>query len=274
MKLSEVLTEDFLREHYWDNEESLQEIADMFGVTSSHIHYHMKKHDIPRRSCTEPTERTRQKQSTVKKALFQRGDMVPWNLGKPRTEETKKKASQTLKKRYRAGQIVPHNKGKRGLYSWTEEQRKNHSEKMRGRKHTQEHVRKRMKAYKEWYLENPDAFSGKNNHFFGKKHTVESRRKMSLSRLGEKNHRWLGGSSYKDYPLEFNEVLKKEIRERDNYICNICGKYGNVVHHINYDKNDNQTTNLIIVCRKDHIITNSNREHWVEYFHKLCRVIA
>lgn len=259
---------DFLLKNYWDEQKSLQEIGDMFGITGSHIHYHMKKHDIPRRSCIDHTVKTRKKMSDIKKKLYQSGQLTPWSLGISRSIEEKRKISETLKQRYKAGEIKPWNKGKKGLQSWTEEQRKRHSQKICGRKHSQEHVIKRVKAYKEWCLENPDFFRGKNNPFYGKKHSKESREKMGLSRLGEKNHRWLGGYSYKDYPLEFNEVLKRQIRERDNYTCQVCGKYGNCVHHIDYDKTNNKPKNLITLCKSDHINTNNNRACWIEFFNK------
>jgi len=85
-------------------------------------------------------------------------------------------------------------------------------------------------------------------------------------RLREDNSMWCGGISYEPYGLEFNETLRKAIRERDNYTCQICRKYGNCVHHINYDKTSNQTENLINLCNSCHSKTNYNRNLWIIYF--------
>lgn len=71
---------------------------------------------------------------------------------------------------------------------------------------------------------------------------------------GNKNPRWKGGSSssFTYYNGKFTNKLKKSIRERDNYICQKCGEYGNQVHHINYDKSNCNENNLITLCVKCH----------------------
>ena len=49
-------------------------------------------------------------------------------------------------------------------------------------------------------------------------------------------------------------------------ICQKCSKYGNVVHHIDYDKENNNPNNLISLCRNCHAQTNFKREYWTNYF--------
>jgi len=39
----------------------------------------------------------------------------------------------------------------------------------------------------------------------------------------EKNPAWFGGKSFEPYGIQFNKELKKKIKERDNYKCQICG---------------------------------------------------
>lgn len=85
--------------------------------------------------------------------------------------------------------------------------------------------------------------------------------------MGEKNIRWRGGLSFLPYPTSWKEALKKTIRERDNRKCQICGDdqrkdFKLDVHHIDYDKNNIATNNLITLCRTCHIRTNNNREYW------------
>lgn len=83
---------------------------------------------------------------------------------------------------------------------------------------------------------------------------------------GSGNPNWIGGKSFDPYPSVFNEPFKRMIRERDNYACAICKRKGNVVHHINYVKNDTVPENCITVCRSCHGKTNINRSYWIEYF--------
>lgn len=91
-------------------------------------------------------------------------------------------------------------------------------------------------------------------------------------RKGILNPAWLGGSSFYPYPLIFNKELKSKIRERDNYKCLLCGvpeieickKLD--IHHIDYNKNNCEESNLISLCYKCHLKTNRNRTYWKKYF--------
>jgi len=104
----------------------------------------------------------------------------------------------------------------------------------------------------------------------------DARAKGSMSKLGANNPMfgmvgelspaWFGGLMGIPYPKEFSRGLKKQIRERDGYACAICGDYGNEVHHVDYDKNNNTYNNLITLCKHCHPITNRNREDWTKYF--------
>ena len=64
------------------------------------------------------------------------------------------------------------------------------------------------------------------------------------------------------YPPEFNESFKTAIRDRDEYTCAVCGKYGIAVHHINYIKDDTHELNCVSLCNSCHMTTNVNRDHW------------
>lgn len=92
---------------------------------------------------------------------------------------------------------------------------------------------------------------------------------------GEKHSNWLGGISWEPYGMAFNEELKEKIRQRDNYTCQVVGceerqngrKFP--VHHIRYDKRNNDESNLITLCHSHHTKTNFNREYWENYFTSL-----
>lgn len=84
---------------------------------------------------------------------------------------------------------------------------------------------------------------------------------------GEKNPNWRGGKSFEPYSVDWTETLRRSIRERDNYICQLCSQYGNSVHHIDYDKKNCNPDNLITLCQKCNSIVNKNRDYWENYFH-------
>lgn len=87
----------------------------------------------------------------------------------------------------------------------------------------------------------------------------------------ENNYNWKGGTSFKPYCWRFNKLLKKQIRERDNRICQLCGKTEEEnhqklsVHHIHYDK-ENCYPDLISLCCICNSKVNFNREYYEEFF--------
>ena len=85
----------------------------------------------------------------------------------------------------------------------------------------------------------------------------------------EKHPNWKGGISREPYSVDWTETLRRSIRERDHYICQLCGIYGNTVHHIDYDKKNCDPTNLITLCNKCNIKVNKNREFWTNSFQKI-----
>jgi len=99
----------------------------------------------------------------------------------------------------------------------------------------------------------------------------ETRKKISLGRIGkctkEKHWNWQGGKSFEIYPEKFWR-MRKAIRERDDYTCQICGKYPAFeVHHIDYNNKKNcEPENLITLCRSCNVKVNKNRNYWTNYF--------
>lgn len=84
----------------------------------------------------------------------------------------------------------------------------------------------------------------------------------------DKHWNWRGGVTFEKYGVEFNNFLREEIRNRDKYICQICGCFqlenGRQldVHHIDYNKKNNDENNLISLCKSCHGKTNKNRRQW------------
>jgi 5-methylcytosine-specific restriction endonuclease McrA len=77
------------------------------------------------------------------------------------------------------------------------------------------------------------------------------------------------------YSVIFKRI-RKVIRKRDNYRCQVCNKpQKNMkldVHHIDYNKKNNNKKNLISLCKKCHMKTNHNRNYWYSYFLYLRKV--
>ena len=112
--------------------------------------------------------------------------------------------------------------------------------------------------------------SGSNNPMFGKKQSLKSRKLMSLKAGGT-------GIPYEnnEYGSDFDSSLKEQIRFRDKYTCRICGcsqlENGKQLdcHHIDYDKKNNDMSNLITLCHSCHTKTNWQRKIWKEYFNNV-----
>jgi hypothetical protein len=155
--------------------------------------------------------------------------------GKHPTEETRKKISKSLLGNIR--HLGKHH---------TIETKQIMGESHRGKCHSLETKRKIG-----------DANRGKKKPLF----TSEHRRKLSEAERGKKNWNWLGGKSFESYGLEFNRILKEEIRNRDNHRCQECG-----IHHIDYVKTHNFVGNLISLCLHCHMKTNFSRKDWTNHF--------
>jgi len=104
--------------------------------------------------------------------------------------------------------------------------------------------------------------------------TEETKRKMRESHIGlcvrEKHPNWQGGKSFKPYTIDWTVTLRRSIRERDHYTCQLCGELQGDrvldVHHIDYDKKNCNPDNLITLCRGCHSKTGFDRQRWIKYF--------
>ena len=160
---------------------------------------------------------------------------------------------------------------------------------MTGKKRPQEVIDKIIKNHRRHQtLETRAKISaihkGKPSWKKGTKLSEETRKRMSLARIGkyggDKSPGWRGGKSFESYGLEFNNSLREQIRIRDNLRCQECFRHQDElrtetnrpyklnVHHIDYDKKNNNQNNLISLCRNCHMQTNFNRDDWTRYFTK------
>lgn len=179
------------------------------------------------------------------KGRFVKG--VSHNKGKKRSDEYKVKMSELLK------EVAKEKK----FGSWVKalwdnpEYRKNMSEKHKGKNNC---------FGKHWKIKDKSNMYGHACHTTP--HSEETRKKISISK---------GGDFSSVYGIEWTQKLKNRIRGRDFLRCQLCGilqeDRSHDVHHIDYDKMNNQECNLITLCYKCHAKTNSKqREEWKQYF--------
>jgi len=97
----------------------------------------------------------------------------------------------------------------------------------------------------------------------GRKYTEEINMKKWLKL--EKHPLWKWWITNKPYSTDWTNTLRRSIRERDRYTCQLCTEQqwdcAFDIHHIDYDKLNCNPTNLITLCRSCHMKTNTNREY-------------
>lgn len=85
-------------------------------------------------------------------------------------------------------------------------------------------------------------------HLVRLRHNIPLNTERYAGLRGENNHCWNGGTS--EYP---NHSLMKrnriEVLERDNYMCQYCGRPANQVHHKDLSKENHSKGNLVACCR-------------------------
>jgi hypothetical protein len=97
---------------------------------------------------------------------------------------------------------------------------------------------------------------------------------MKANISGENHPNYRDGSSSGGYPPEWTEHLRESIRDRDGRVCQMsdCNKTEEVngqkldVHHIDYDKENCDSDNLISLCRSCHRTADHNLEYHQQLF--------
>lgn len=111
----------------------------------------------------------------------------------------------------------------------------------------------------------------------GYRHSMETRVKIGAANSREGNGNWLGGASREPYALIWgSRLFKGTIRERDNHTCQNpeCKKTCNIlsIHHIDYDKKNCDSKNLITLCRACNGRANFNRDFWQAGYSEIIRL--
>jgi len=100
---------------------------------------------------------------------------------------------------------------------------------------------------------------------------------IQKTKTGELSPNWNGGVSFEIYPQEFNDKIKNEIKDRDFHICqtpNCVNDENLCIHHIDYNKKNNNPENLITLCNSCHAKTigKKNRQYWINYYSEIRQV--
>lgn len=101
------------------------------------------------------------------------------------------------------------------------------------------------------------------NGMYGKKPWNKDKSFMA----GKKHWNWMGGKSKEKYGMGFTKLLKKKVSGRDNNKCIACRVSGDKttldIHHIDYNKKNNDINNLVTLCKSCHSRTNYKRNFWI-----------
>lgn len=200
------------------------------------------------------------------------------NKGRKHTEEHKKKILESRKNNGKPWhskesrrKISIANSGKRNSFygkKHTEESKRKISLSGKGRKQSEESKRKMSISSKGQIAWN----KGKNyEQLFGEERAKEIKRKVAKAS-------WKGGVSFEPYGIKFNNYLREQIRKRDQFRCQECFRHQSElrtktnksyklhVHHIDFNKQNNKSNNLISLCRSCHMKTNWDRSKWIGYY--------
>lgn len=135
----------------------------------------------------------------------------------------------------------------------SDEVKKNISEALKGKEFTEEHKKHISEGSKGKVLSDEhkkkigESVSGKNNGMYGKKHTQESKDKMSAT----------SKEYYSDYEFTEDDLYdgyRKDAILHYGYQCCVCGKCTGflVVHHIDGNHTHDDVENLAVLCQSCH----------------------
>ncbi len=172
-----------------------------------------------------------------------------------RTSESKETLSNSQKKRFQQNpelrEKISKFQKKRGFFSKYNKTEKHSKEAIKSNQNrlvtekTKQKIAESLKGHKR----SPESI------LKGKITTIDNE-----SHLGNNNSQWKGGVSFRDDIGEWIK-LSKEIKKRDKFTCQDCGKIliNLVAHHIDFDKNNHEPLNLITLCKKCH--AKKHKEH-------------
>jgi hypothetical protein len=163
-----------------------------------------------------------------------------------------------------------------------EETKKKLSKSLKGRVLSEETKRRMSETRKKKFLSGELSVSGERNPYYGRigywcgksrpdiSERMKGENNPMYGKVGDVHPGWHGGKSFEPYSTDWTHTLRRAIRERDRYICQLCGKNQEDIvfdiHHIDYNKKNCCPENLITLCKKCHVATNVHRNFWMFVF--------
>lgn len=281
------ISEEVLRDLYWNQGLSTVVIAKMYGCTRATIRMRMIKYGIPRRprelvhvsketlidlyltkrlSAITVAKIVGCSNSTVHVRLIEYGIPVR-NRSEARTGHKtpvvvreKISAAQRCDKGHNFGKHLPKSTCQKMSVS-----RSGEKGSFYGKHHSESALRKNRDAH------------------LGRHHSDDTKEKLSLLSAGENNPMygmsgekspvWRGGTSFEPYCHKFNEAFKESIRDKFGRVCFLCPTTEEengrklCVHHVNYNKDclcSDADCEFVPLCDSCHSKTNHNRDYWEE----------
>lgn len=193
-------------------------------------------------------------------------------MAKKGSEEWKTNISNSLKGRKRSQESINKQSASLQKYWSNPEKRIECSIKRKQQWDERHEIKKRFS--REMKENNP-----MHNKIIRKKHLravndKKHRQKHSECMIGDNNPNWKGGISFEPYDSKFNRKLKRQIKIRDNFTCQLCftKKMEKLcIHHIDYNKQNSAHQNLITLCYMCNSNVNYNRDFWHDYFNGLSK---
>ncbi len=96
---------------------------------------------------------------------------------------------------------------------------------------------------------------GKPSGMKGKRHPESAIETFRTTRRGSNNPAWRGGVKQVDYPSDFTDRLRDEVKARHNNLCVLCETESPLplhVHHIDWNKLNSDPFNLVPLCHRCH----------------------
>lgn len=256
MRLKLYKNKAILEKLYWGENLSLPGIAERLDCSLRTVYRYFLKYKITRRNISQAVKLTYDNgRKTWNRGLTKEDPRVRhycFNSGNFKKGQKKPQGAFVFPKGHpqcggmKKGYCYPpeHEAWNKGLTAETDDRVRQYVEKLKGREISEEWKKRISEAAKK-------RFSDPRKH-----------------------PSWLGGKSFEPYPIEFNNALKRQIRTRDDYKCQECGVEEAeldrllCVHHIDYDKENNDPANLISLCIHCHTKTNFNRAYWTNHLRR------
>lgn len=180
----------------------------------------------------------------------------PWNKDLTKELDVRiARRSEKVHQKFSSGLLKIWNKG---ITKDTDERVQNISLKLLGFKHSDKSKLKmsssRKKLYASGYLHPNLGKTYEELHGINKANKLKQLHSVIFSKLcGDKHYNWKGGISKEPYGIQWNNRLRKYIKNRDENCCWWCGKNSSlIVHHKDTNKKNNDECNLVTLCRPCH----------------------